>query len=41
MSPQHFSVLYDKAVAVESVSLCPKMDLIAIVTVDGEQSRCL
>lgn len=35
-STEAFSVLHDKGVAVEVVSLCPKMDLIAILTANGK-----
>lgn len=34
-SPPAFSVLHDKALAVEQVALCPKMDLAAVLMADG------
>jgi hypothetical protein len=34
-SPPAFSVLHDKALAVERVALCPKMDLAAVLMADG------
>lgn len=34
-SPAAFSVLHDKALPVERVALCPKMDLAAVLMADG------
>ncbi len=34
-SPPAFSVLHDKALAVDQVALCPKMDLAAVLMADG------
>jgi hypothetical protein len=35
---RHFNVLHDKSVAVNRVALCPKMDLIAVITTDGKSA---
>lgn len=36
-----FSVLHDKALAVDQVALCPKMDLAAVLMADGKGTACI